>query len=136
MNAYLLLCDAAEVVRDRAFVLGGGWVSRDTRLPGMAVVVLLDVPWDQSNRRHEIELSLQDEDGNLVSAGDPPREVKMKGSFELGRPAGHPAGMPLRFMQAINFHRLPLEPSRSYRWELALDGEAISWASFFTRSSR
>lgn len=134
MQAFLLLCDAAEVVGDRAFVLGGGWTGRNPRMPNMAVVVLIDVPWDMANRKHEMELSLQDEDGNTVGAGDPPRDVRMKGSFEVGRPAGHPAGMPLRFMQAINFHRLPLQPSSRYRWELRVNGEATSWASFFTRN--
>ncbi|RJP34738.1 MAG: hypothetical protein C4536_02030 [Actinobacteria bacterium] len=133
MQAYLLLCDAAEVVGDRVFVLGGGWVGRSSRLPNMAVVVLLDVPWDQANRRHEMELFLLDEDGNMVSAGDPPREIRMQGNFEVGRPAGHPAGMPLRFMQAINFHRLPLNPSLRYSWELRLDGETVTSTSFFTR---
>jgi hypothetical protein len=133
MEAYLLLCDAAEVVGDRTFILGGGWVSRSPRMPSMAVVVLLDVPWDQANRRHELEIDLLDEDGNMVATGDPPREVRMKGNFEVGRPAGHPAGMPLRFMQAINFHHLPLKPSKRYSWELKLDGETMTWASFFTR---
>ena len=66
MEAYLMLCDAAEVMKDRAFVLGGGWVNRDARMPGMAVVVLLDVPWDQANRKHEMEIALQDEDGNII----------------------------------------------------------------------
>jgi hypothetical protein len=136
MEAYLMLCDAAEVMRDRAFVLGGGWVNRDARMPGMAVVVLMDVPWDQANRKHEMEIALQDEDGNIIKAGDPPRDVLMKGKFEVGRPAGHPAGMPLRFMQAINFHRLPLKPSKRYRWELKVDGETITWASFFTRPGK
>lgn len=133
MEAYLLLCDAAEVVGDRTFILGGGWVGRSPRMPGMAVVVFLDVPWDLANRVHELDLVLRDEDGNAVSAGNPPREVRMKGNFELGRPAGHPAGSPLRFMQAVNFHLLPLQPSHRYRWELTVNGEAVGWASFFTR---
>jgi len=133
MEAYLLLCDAAEVAGDKVFVLGGGWVGRTSRMPNMAVVVLLDVPWDQANRRHDMELYLLDEDGNMVQMGDPPRDIRMQGSFEVGRPAGHPAGMPLRFMQAINFQRLPLGPSKRYSWELKLDGETLTRASFFTR---
>lgn len=132
MDAHLLLCDAAEVVGNRVFVLGGGWTGCSARIPGMAVVVLLDVPWDQANRRHDMDLALLDEDGNPVSAGNPPREVRVQGSFEVGRPAGHPAGMPLRFMQAVNFHRLPLEPARRYGWELRLNGEPTARVSFFT----
>jgi Family of unknown function (DUF6941) len=133
MEAYLLLCDAAEVVGDRTFILGGGWVGRSPRMPGMAVVVLIDIPWDLSNRKHELELVLQDEDGNMVSAGSPSREIRVKGSFEVGRPVGHPAGMPLRFIQAINFQRLPLQPSLRYHWELKVNGETTGSASFFTR---
>jgi hypothetical protein len=136
MEVNLLLCDAAEVVGDRVFVLGGGWVGRSPRVPNMAVVVLVNVPWDQANRRHEMELVLLDEDGNLVSAGEPPREIRMSGNFEVGRPAGHPAGMPLRFIQAINFHHLPLQPSRRYSWELKMDGEPTAWASFFTHPKK
>ncbi|MDI6831027.1 MAG: hypothetical protein QME88_06790 [Actinomycetota bacterium] len=132
MEAHLLLCDAAEVVGNRVFVLGGGWIGRSRRMSDMAVVVLLDVPWDQANRRHDMELALLDEDGNAISAGDPPREVRVQGSFEVGRPAGHPAGMPLRFLQAVNFHRLPLEPSRRYSWDLRLNGEPAARSSFFT----
>lgn len=133
MEAYLLLCDAAEVVGDRSFILGGGWVGREPDLPGVAVVVFLDIPWDQANRVHELELTLQDEDGNAICAGDPPHEVRVKGSFEVGRPAGHPAGMPLRFMQAINFQRIPFRPSSRYRWELRVNGEIAAVSSFFTR---
>jgi hypothetical protein len=132
MESSLLLCNAAEVVGDRVFVLGGGWISRSPRIPSMAVVVLVNVPWDQANQRHEMELVLLDEDGNVISAGEPPREIRMRGNFEVGRPAGHPAGMPLRFIQAINFHRLPLQPSRRYSWELKIDREPASWTSFFT----
>lgn len=132
MEADLLLCDAAEVVGDRVFVLGGGWVGRSPRMPNMAVVVLVNVPWDQANRRHEMELVLRDEDGNPISAGEPKRDVRMRSNFEVGRPAGHPAGMPLRFIQAVNFHLLPLQPSQRYSWELSMDGEAIARASFFT----
>ncbi len=132
MEASLILCDAAEVVGDRVFILGGGWVVRSPRMPNMAVVVLVNVPWDQANRRHEMELVLLDEDGNTIKAGDPPREVRMRSGFEVGRPAGHPAGMPLRFMQAVNFHILPLKPSQRYSWELVMNGEALTRASFFT----
>lgn len=133
MEAHLLICDAAEVVGDRVFVLGGGWVGRPPGPAGTAVVVLLDVPWDQANRVHELEVTLQDEDGNVISAGDPPREIRVRGNFEVGRPAGHPAGMPLRFMQAINFQRLPFKPSSRYAWELKVDGEVLTRSSFFIR---
>lgn len=133
MNGYLLVCDAAEVAGNKAFVLGGGWMSCEAVIPAAGVVIFLDVPWDQANRRHRLELTLQDEDGKTVTAGSPPREIRVRGDFEVGRPAGHPAGMPLRFMQAVNFHRLPLKPGCRYRWELRVDDEPVATASFFTR---
>src|SRR5712691_544158 len=84
----LLLCDYAEAVNGKLYVMGGGWtiLFAADRPVNMSVAALIAVPWDQTNRPHEVALELLTVDGDAVEAQGQP--VTLTGQFEVGRPPG------------------------------------------------
>ncbi|MCI0440505.1 MAG: hypothetical protein L0177_15440 [Chloroflexi bacterium] len=95
---WLILADAAQVVNQKLYLMGGGW-NRITvqRLPPiqhqMAVALAIKVPWARTNERHDLELEVADGDGLILT--------KINGQFEVGRPPGTPPGQPLRTQVAF-----------------------------------
>ena len=96
---WLILADAATVVGDKLYLLGGGWdrltVSKPPPVPHqMAVAASFRVPWNETNLKHRFTLEICDADGiSLFNFG---------GSFEVGRPAGLPQGQSQRSQIAVN----------------------------------
>ena len=82
---FLLLADHSEALNGKLYAMGGGWnMLRFPELPqewGFAIALAVDVPWDETNRRHTLELRIEDPDGE--SLGD---------EFSLDFEAGHPPG--------------------------------------------
>ncbi len=135
MEAMLLLCDYAEAVNGKLYIMGGGWTICPPGPRLMAVAVRVSVPWDQTNVRHRLDLFLQDAGGSPVKLGDPPQPVVKTGDFEVGRPAGVPAGTEMEFTAVFGFVSLPVEPDTGYRWQLEIDGKPSGHASFRTTPS-
>src|SRR3974377_2306378 len=66
MKTTMLLCDYAQEVAGKLYVLGGGWsIYRGTPVT-MGLAVKIAVPWDGANMPHEFAARLVTEDG-----GDP-----------------------------------------------------------------
>jgi hypothetical protein len=90
---WLMLADAAQVVGNKLYVLGGGWdryaVSRPfpVAIP-LSVSVAIRVPWHETNQRHTLAIEFQRDEGQTVH--------QMTGQFEVGRPPGIPQGMDQR----------------------------------------
>jgi hypothetical protein len=97
--AFLLLSDYSESLNGKLYALGAGWnVLNFPEFPQdwrFTVGLGLDVPWDETNQRQSIQLTVQDPDGNAL--GD-----EMTLEFEAGRPAGLPAGQEQRMVISIN----------------------------------
>ncbi|HKH40683.1 MAG TPA: hypothetical protein VKA41_02395 [Solirubrobacterales bacterium] len=97
--AFLLLTDYSESLNGKLYTLGAGWnVLNFPELPQewrFSVGMGIDVPWDETNRRHSIQLVIQDPDG--YELGD---ELSME--VEAGRPPGLPPGQEQRLVIAIN----------------------------------
>ena len=59
MEVTLLLCDFAEAVNGKLYVMGGGW--NILFAPGqpvtMSVAAVIAVPWDRTNQQHELSLA-------------------------------------------------------------------------------
>jgi hypothetical protein len=128
LTATLLLCDAAQVVGGKLYILGGGW-SRIVRVQpplNMALAVRLLIPWHEANKRHNFEARLLTEDGALVSLPQGP--VIVSGQFEVGRPPGLKQGFPLDAALAVNV-TLEIEPG-VYRWDLAVNSQIVANAVF------
>ncbi len=90
---FLILADAAEAVNGKLYMLGGGWdvLTINRPLPyqqPFAIAAGLLVPWNATNQRHDVEVEIQTDDGEVA--------VKMAGQLELGRPPGLPTGHPQR----------------------------------------
>ncbi|HEV8633688.1 MAG TPA: hypothetical protein VG370_05525 [Chloroflexota bacterium] len=85
---WLILADAAQVLGGKLFLLGGGWdvLTVNSAFPlqqRCAVAVALRVPWNETNQRHQVEIEIEDEDGQheLFSVG---------AEVEVGRRPGIP----------------------------------------------
>lgn len=129
MDATMLLCDAAEEVNGKLYIIGGGWsVLWIPYAPtNMAVAVKLSVPWDQTNRPHDVGIALMTDDGEVVDLGSGP--VGGGGQIEVGRPAGVKPGTALDVPFVVKFNGLALPPG-GYRWELEIDGSMIGTVPF------
>lgn len=132
----MLLADSAQVAQNKLYVLGGGWDVLGPQVGPTAIAMLIQVPWDQSNRRHHWRMELVDSDGEPVALPTPmgsEEPVAVEGDFEVGRPPGIPPGTPLAIPIAMNFGPLPLEPGRRYEWRLSVGKEsAEDWRLAFT----
>lgn len=126
----LLLCDAAQSIGGKLYILGGGW-SQAAVPPGMAIQMALAlrivVPWTEANRQIPLRVSLLTADGAPVDLGAGP--IEQATQFELGRPTGLERGTPLDAMIAINAGILPLDAGR-YVWRVEIDGEVKARAPF------
>ena len=96
---FLIVADGAQVAEGKLYLMGGAWnrlsVSQFPSPAPIAVAIGLLVGWDETNHTHTTRLTIEDEDGHLVLG---PIEL----SFEVGRPAGSPAGEEQRVVMAVN----------------------------------
>ena len=138
MKVTLLLADAAEAVNGKLYILGGGWSVMGPDSAPMAIAIKIEVPWDQGNDVHKLQLRLVDADGQPILAESEEGEVPvvLDADFETGRPAGVKPGTPLDLTMAVTLGPLPLEPGSRFEWRLSIDGkEDAEWrVAFSTRA--
>jgi hypothetical protein len=140
MRATMILADHVQVAEGKLNVLGGGWTWINPGTVTFGVGLLVEVPWDRLNQRHQIQLELVDADGNAVTAQGPDgeeRPVLISGEFEGGRAPGHTPGTPLMMPNALMVQGVTLQPAQRYRWQLSINGESHEdWVlAFSTRSA-
>lgn len=132
----MLLCDAAQSVGGKLYVLGGGWsqVPAAALAAGasMALAIHISVPWDQANEPLALTARLTTEDGSVVDLGGGP--IEAQGQLEVGRPAGLKRGTPLDTTVALNFAALPLNPG-GYVWQLLVNNEPKARTPFRVQSN-
>lgn len=135
LQVNMLLCDAAQATGGKLFILGGGLAAIGPKPQPLALALHLTVPWDRANVPHDWHISLLDEDGRAVRAGE--KEIVIRGRFEAGRPAGLRPGSPLGVALAINVTPLPLPGGRSYTFALTIADETQpDWrVSFFMKDA-
>lgn len=129
MDVTMLLCDAADQVGGKLYVMGGGWTHlQAVDVPtSMALAVVLTVEWDEANKRFGVEAAMRTEDGDIVEINGNP--VLQQGDFEVGRPPGLKPGTSLNAPFALSFHGVVLSPG-GYVWELSVDGVVKARAPF------
>jgi hypothetical protein len=121
VEATMLLCDYAQAVGGKLYIVGGGWSTLTTIQPrtNMSLAVRLTVPWSRANERIHIEAHLITNDGEEVTQvtdnGEAP--VRAEGDLEVGRPPGLRQGTPLDAAFVLNFEGLSLDAG-GYVWEL------------------
>lgn len=121
LNVDMLLCDSAQSVSGKLYILGGGLSVIGPKPQPLAIALRIAVPWDRANIRHEWSLRLLDEDSRPYQVGE--KQIEVKGHFEAGRPAGLRAGTPLGVALAINITALPLPGGHSYTFALSINEE-------------
>jgi hypothetical protein len=135
MKVTMMLCDSAQAVNGKLYILGGGWNLIGPEPSPSALALQIDVPWDEANRQHHLRLSLVTDDGRPVTVTTPEgdRSVEIGADFEVGRPPGHRAGTPLSVVMGINIGPLPLQPGSRYEWRCFIDeGTHDDWRLGFS----
>jgi len=134
MKVTLMLADHAQAVQGKLFISGGGATTVTIGTP-FGIALIVEVPWDQANERHEFRLRLLDEDGQAVLLPGPngASPLEVGGSFEVGRPPGTKKGSRLPFPLALNFGPMPLAPDTLYVWALDINGQSSpDWQLVFS----
>lgn len=129
IEATMLLCDSAQSIGGKLFILGGGWsiLKRTGQPMTMALAVKLEIPWSQSNERHVIEAVLLTSDGDAVTHEG--NDVRSSGEIEVGRPPGFKQGTPLDAAFVLTLQGLDLEPG-SYVWVLRAHDAVLARCPF------
>lgn len=115
MIEFVTVANHAEALNGLLYLMGAGWTDSwrvpnpDGTVPptklGIGVSIL--VPWGETNRRHDLSVKLEHEDGGTAL-------IEMQGQFEVGRPPGVTPGVDLRSVLAINGD-VVLERAGGYR---------------------
>jgi hypothetical protein len=117
--------------------LGGGWsiIGPDPR--PFAIALKIEVPWDQTNMRHDWRLELLTADGEPVATSKAEKPIIISGQFDVGPPPGLSTGTPIDLALAINLGPIALPPGKRYVWKLTIDGTTHEdWGlAFNTRTS-
>ena len=134
MRTTLLLCDYAQEVGGKLYILGGGWSIYRGSPVTMGLAVKIAVPWDEANIPHDFAARLVTEDGGdpvlpKAEGGAEPMRLEFQGRFETGRPPGLPPGSELDAPFVVNIAGLPLPVGR-YEWQVVIDGEPVDRVSF------
>lgn len=135
MKLTMLLCDAAQAVNGKLYILGGGWNLTGPQPVASAIALQIDVPWDEANKRHDLKLVLVTDDGQpvMVPTSTGERPVELGAQFEVGRPVGHRVGAPISVAVAINIGPLPLQPDSRFEWRGSIgDRTEESWRLAFS----
>ena len=140
VKATMVLADAATVSEGKLNLLGAGWNLIGPQPAPTAIGLLLEIPWDEANRRHHLRLTLTNADGHPIQVRGPDgteQALELQADVEVGRPPGVRPGTALPVPLAIPLAPLPLAPGQRYVWQLFVDDETRDeWRlTFDTRES-
>ncbi len=118
-----MLADAASVVDGKLYVHGGAWdhiltQSFPSTHPSLAVVVTLEVPYDQAMQEHRLLVELVTEDGEATP-------YRAEGLFRLGHPPMLARGAPVFQTSSLTFPMLRFERPGRYAWMVSCDGDVL-----------
>lgn len=130
----MLLCDAAQEVGGKLYILGGGWSIHHGTPVTMALAVRLEVPWDEANSPHACAARLVTEDGHDPVLPTPegaaaPTPIGSEWNMEVGRPPGVRPGTVLAVPLVVSVPPLPLVPG-GYEWQVMIDGAVRGHVGF------
>ncbi|HEV8581358.1 MAG TPA: hypothetical protein VGX68_20010 [Thermoanaerobaculia bacterium] len=134
MKLRLFLADSAEVREGLLFMLGGGWTEVGPQSQPFALAGIIEVTWEETNRKRHLEFLIEDEDGRPLNVATPIGEqpFKIAADFEVGRPPGAP-GRSFNLPIAVTVPPVPWTPGRRYIVKAVVDGEAMDKVAFEVR---
>jgi hypothetical protein len=124
VEAIMLLCDAAQSVGGKLYILGAGW-SQVPANPGglaMALAIKLAIPWSRANERLSLRAALVTDEGYPVPFPGGVQPIEAPAEVEVGRPPGLKHGTPLDASLAMNVSGIVLAPG-GYVWNLEVEGD-------------
>lgn len=125
MKISLFLADAAQADAQsgKVHVLGLGWRQCQTPTPPIALVLFLDIDWNETNKKHKLSCQLLTTDGEpvVVMGAQGPQRISFEASAEAGRPPGSIHGASLRLPLTLNIPAgIPLDPG-VYEWRVEVE---------------
>ena len=123
---WLILADAAQVVGNKLYLLGGGWdvLTVNSGFPlrrQLGIAASVKVPWNQTNEHHNLQLQIVSEDGEVVGT--------VTGEFEVGRPPGIKLGQDQRLQIAAGVD-MEFKKEGAYTIVASLDGTEARRVAF------
>jgi uncharacterized protein DUF6941 len=136
MRTKIVLADSAEVRDGLLFLLGGGWTEVGPQQQPFALAGIIEVDWGETNARHVLDVSFEDEDGASLMFSTPTgsQPLRITTHFEVGRPPGSAHGTSFNVPVAIPMLPVPWLPGRSYVVQLAIDGREVDRLRFRVRA--
>lgn len=133
VRANMLLCDAAQVVGDKLYILGGGWsylwLPQPAPPVSFATAVDLALPWEYANRRLNLVMRIVTEDFQEFVPEGADEPVRAEGHVVAGRAPTARPGAALHIPMVIPFAPMQLDQG-GYVCELLVDGESVAQAGF------
>jgi hypothetical protein len=129
IRTWLMLCDGAQVIDGKFFILGGGFESFGADPQPFALAGRIDMPPSALGSDHKWELYLEDTEGRSVL----PAEVSpISQQFAISDiPGFDDAYVSIPFV--VSFGALQLAPGQRYVWRLYVDGRTDdTWFLNFT----
>lgn len=117
MKAKIVLADSAEVREGLLFLLGGAWTQTGPLPQPFAIAGVIEVDWDECNKKHAAEFAIEDLDGNALMVPGLTGEqqpFRFSTPFEIGRPPGSPQGTTFNIPVAVPVPQIPWAPGRHY----------------------
>jgi hypothetical protein len=132
MKATMLLCDFAEEVGGKLYIMGGGWSRlKRPRVPTtMCLAVNLSISWEEVAAVHKLKAELVTSDNETVTLDG--SAVRVVGTLHQ---EGAPASTTSRFIPiesnfVLRFDGLVLDPGL-YSWTLEVDDNLMASVAFF-----
>jgi hypothetical protein len=131
----LFLADSAEVREQLLFMLGGGWTVVGPQPQPFAIAGILEVTWDETNRRRQLDFLIEDEDGQPLNVPTPTGEqpFRVSATFDVGRPAWISPGGSFNLPIAVTIAPLPWVPGRRYTVKAIIDSKPMDEVTFAVR---
>lgn len=126
----MLLCDYAEELGGKLYVMGGGWsrLFMPNQPVNMALAIKMHVPWNETNRAHNIGVRLVTQDEEPVP-NEQGENIQLIGQMEVGRPPGIRPGSRIDAPLALRFQGLSLDLG-VYKWEFLVDDKVLQSTVF------
>jgi hypothetical protein len=132
MEVQMLLCDFAEVLNGKLYIMGGGWSWIGVNQPvSIAVALKIMIPWNDANTPHQLKFVLVNADGHPVIQSTPEgdKPVEVIGPFGVGRPYGVRQRSDLDLPVTFKLGPLVLDP-QVYEAVVEIDGIIVKRLSF------
>ena len=138
MRAKIVLADSAEVREGLLFLLGGAWNQIGPLPQPFAIAGVIEVDWNECNKKHSAEFAIDDVDGNpLIVQGltGEQQPFRLSTPFEVGRPPGNPQGTTFNVPVAMPLPPIPFTPGRHYVLIIKINDVEVDRVRFSVRAS-